>query len=183
MVQCLATGKDDPWLIYGKEHYFKAQKRPVLLHYFNINDYFIEDVTIKTLEGVAHATINDKLIIGVKNEVWPIATDEFNKKYQSVEMDSVYLADEQMDDILIKSDSQIYRITKDNIGKCPVCFAIATIVDVVQLIDQVKVQTRWGEFLAKCGDYLLINSFDDYYICDAEIFDITYRKLESRKLD
>jgi hypothetical protein len=67
------------------------------------------------------------------------------------------------------------KITSDNIGRFGICVTSdSVVVDAVKLIDRVKVRTSWGDFLAKKGDYLLVNNIKDYYICDGEIFNKTY---------
>lgn len=187
-VKLLKAGEDNPFTIFGREKFFKAKKKQVYFRYINIKDYFSEDVTIKTLEGLVTATSEDKVIIGVKNEIWPISTSLFRQKYIEVTEENrpdaraheECLSDRYIDDygITIQSEFKLLRITKDSIGECGICLASdRAVVQAIKLKERVKVRTQWGDLLAKKGDYLLVNEVNDYYICDEEIFDLTYEPL------
>jgi phosphoglycolate phosphatase len=180
-IRLFVTGEDDPYAIYGRESFVKAQKKKIYLRYLDISDYFKEDVTIKTLEGVATANVHDKIIIGIKNEIWPVKNDLFERKYLKVEDKTTECFSEKfMDDygMAIQSDNGMMRITKANIQEFNVCLTKdEAFVDAIKLRERIKVRTVWGEFTAKKGDYLLVNSIDDYYICDEAIFNETYTLL------
>jgi Exopolyphosphatase-related proteins len=65
-VKLLVTGANNPYEEFGKEKFFKAKKRKCYYRYIELRDHFQEDVSIKTLEGLATASMKDKVIIGVK---------------------------------------------------------------------------------------------------------------------
>ena len=178
-VRLLVTGKDDPFALFGHDKFFRAKKKQIYLRYLCLHDYFADEiVTIKTLEGIVTAAKDDKVIIGVKNEVWPISSELFLQKYQTVHDNKINcLSDSQIDEygISLQSDSKILRITKNNITDFNVCLTSdGAEVYALKLNEIVKVRSSWGDFLAKKGDYLLINNMNDYYICDQEIFELTY---------
>ncbi|MCX7711818.1 MAG: DHH family phosphoesterase [Clostridia bacterium] len=180
-VRLLQTGKDNPYDIFSRDKLFRAKKKKICLRFLDIRDYFKEDVAVKTLEGTATASVKDKVIIGVKNDIWPISSETFEKKYQVVDhKNTKCLSDGYLDEygVSIQSDSMLLRITKDNIHEFKICMTVEeSMVDAVKLYEKVKVRTVWGDFLGKRGDYLLINSLEDYYICDGEIFKQTYDKI------
>lgn len=177
-VKLLRNGLHDPYEAYGLNKFFKAKKKKNFFRYIDIADYFEENVSVKTLEGLATATIEDKVIIGVKNEIWPISKETFNRKYLLVDNNSENcISDEYLDEygIVIHSDSKIIKFTKENISQCKICqTSDNTVVHAVKLNEKVKIRTLWGDFLGKKGDYLIVNSKDDYYICDGDIFHKTY---------
>lgn len=181
-VQLLINGKDDPMNIFPKSQFFKARKRKIYLRYFNVSDYFEENVTIKTLEGLETATINDIVIIGVANEVWPISAEVFDKKYIQIEdKETKCYSDDALDEygITIVSNAKLLRITKDNIKQFNVCLTNDDVVmSVIKLNEIVKVRSNWGDYLAKKGDYLIYDNINDYYICDKDIFEKTYEIVE-----
>ncbi len=180
-IRLLKTGTDDPFEIYGKGFFFKAKKKKIYLRYIDICDFFNETVTVKTLEGVTVASPKDKVIIGVKNEIWPVAPKVFERKYETVDGDGIECISEAfLDDygITVQSDTNVLRINKDNIKDCKVCLTSDdAFVQGIKLNMRIKVRTGWGDLFGKAGDYLLINSIDDYYICDADIFHQTYEIL------
>ncbi|HHU52040.1 MAG TPA: hypothetical protein GXZ36_09505 [Firmicutes bacterium] len=179
-VKLLTVGKDNPFTVYGRDKFIKVKKKQVYFRYIKISDYFTEDVTIKTLEGLVTATVEDRVIIGAHNEIYPISTDLFAKKYIEIKEEVACLSDRYIDDygITVQSDHKLLRITKENINECGICLTVdQTIVDAMRLEERVKVRTHWGDFLAKKGDYLLVNDLNDYYICDEEIFNQTYEPL------
>ncbi|MDP4093862.1 MAG: DHH family phosphoesterase [Bacillota bacterium] len=177
-VRLLKTGLDNPFEIFGNDRFFTARKQRFCLRYLNIRDYFQEGVIIKTLEGTASATISDKVIIGVKNEIWPVSSELFNRKYTRVEGKNLNcLSDAYLDEygVIIQSDSKLIRINSKNIRDLGVCMTTdEAVVRALKLSEKVKVRTVWGDFIGKKQDYLLVNSIDDYYICDEEIFNLTY---------
>lgn len=177
----LEVSKDDPYQIYGQDNFFKAQKKTNYLRYLDLGDYFDGEITVKTLEGVEIATPDDKLIIGLKNEVWPINKSRFAEIYEKVKDENIEPdSDKFMDDygITLHSESKVHKISKENIEEYNICKTCDDVqVDAMQLNENVKIRTSWGDQTGKVGDYLLVIDLDDYYICAQELFDTIYRRL------
>ncbi|MCK8816864.1 DHH family phosphoesterase [Natroniella sulfidigena] len=177
----LETAKDDPYQIYGEEAFFRAQKKSNYFRYLNIGDYFEENIRVKTLEGIEEASYEDKLIIGMKNEVWPIDEVKFKERYEIIDDQEVTaVSDRFVDDygITLQSLDKTYRITKDNIKEHNICRSLDNnVVDVMQLEENMKIRTSWGDLFGRVGDYLLVIDLSDYYIIKEEIFDLSYEVL------
>ncbi|MFP4660790.1 MAG: DHH family phosphoesterase [Halanaerobiales bacterium] len=180
-VRFLHVGQDDPYMLYDEASIVEAKKKKINLRYLKLAELFEDVVTIKTLEGVVTANPSDIVIIGMESEVWPVSSDLFNLKYRIVREEIEHcISDEYIDEfgITLQSETKIHRITKDNIDQYKVCVTTdQAVVNVVRLKEKVKVRSSWGDFNGKEGDYLMINSVDDYYICNREIFDQTYNIL------
>ncbi len=180
-LRLLVTSKDNPYQIYGQDKFFKAKKKSNFLRYLNLGDYFSNEVTVKTLEGVETASPEDKLIIGLKNEVWPITTARFNERYEIVNDKTIEAdCDKLMDDygVTLHSEVKTHKITKDNIEEYNICKSCDNvIVDAMKLEENIKVRTSWGDQTGRVGDYLIVIDLDDYYIFAQDLFDLSYQIL------
>lgn len=179
----LKTGEDNPLYVFGEQEFIQYRKKQYRLRYLQISDHFHENIVVKTLEGVAEASLDDLVIIGLKNEVWPVSKEYFAKNYNSIapENDMGCLSDNYIDDygISLQSENSMLKITRDSIADFPVCCPKETsTVKACKLNQTLKVRTKWGDFLGKVGDYLIYQDINDYYICDEEIFLLTYGKVQ-----
>ncbi|MFP4015827.1 MAG: DHH family phosphoesterase [Halanaerobiales bacterium] len=177
-IRFLQVGQDNPYVLYSEDDIVEAKKKKIYLRYLELEELFDEEVTIKTLEGVVSAKPSDIVIIGIESEIWPVSAELFSLKYKVLDDEIGHcVSDEYIDEfgITLQSESKFYRITKENINKCKVCVTTdQAIVKAIQLTEKVKVRSSWGDFNGKKGDYLMINSLEDYYICNREIFEQTY---------
>ncbi len=80
--------------------------------------------------------------------------------------------------ITLQSLSKSHKITRDNISDCGICRVIDDfVVDAIQLKENVRVRTSWGDLSGRPGDYLIVIDMDDYYVHEEEIFKVTYEIL------
>ena len=180
-VKLLRTGLDDSFSIYGEDRFFNATKKQYYLRYLKISDYFTDRVTMKSLEGREVADPDDLLMVGHKNQIWPIKQEKFKELYELCSDKRVpCLSDSTADGYgcRLQSTTKEERFTPDEIRKFEACWPRDNMtVRAMELDSDVVVRTSWGDLYGKKGDYLIYRSFDDYYICDGEVFHLTYQSV------
>lgn len=182
MQKFLVVGIDDPYLIFDCCSFLKAKKKFNFYRYLDVAEYFGEAIILETIEGKATATLTDMIIFGVKGELWPLTKEDFQKRYCCYNGNRQCVSDGRINKtgVLIKSNAREYLITEVELRNFKVCYpSDLTVVDVLQLPEAIRLETAWGVYQAKQGDYLLINSSTDYYICDQEIFKLTYELINT----
>lgn len=77
-------------LLYGFKHNFKLLPKWVVENYEKgiINTITDNEFLVKTLEGTMQATINDYLVKGVNDELYPCKIDIFEKTYELVKSEN-----------------------------------------------------------------------------------------------
>ena len=173
------AGKDDPTIILGESNFLSYAKREYTLRFFPVNNYFSENVDVKTLEGLAEATPEDIVVIGLKGEIWPVSKEYFSNNYNIVDgYQGECLSDNYLDNygVTLQSETKAIRVTREESSTFQVCSPKkGKHIRACELNNPTKVRTKWGDFSGKAGDYLIYHSKEDYYICDGEIFHLTYQ--------
>lgn len=181
MQKFLVVGIDNPYMIFERCSCLKAKKRLNFYRYLDVAEYFGEVICLETLEGEATATLTDMIIFGVKGELWPLTKEDFRQRYRCYDGNRECVSDGRISQsgVLIKSHTREYLITEAELRTFKICYpSELTVVDALQLPEAIRLETVWGVYQAKQGDYLLINSSADYYICDQEIFKLTYELID-----
>jgi hypothetical protein len=88
------------------------------------------------------------------------------------------LSDNYLDNygVTLQSETKAIRVTREESSTFQVCSPKkGKHIRACELNNPTKVRTKWGDFSGKTGDYLIYHSKEDYYICDGEIFHLTYQ--------
>ena len=174
----LRTGEDDPLRLLAERSFSSHVKRDYALRFFKVRNYFDDPIHIKTLEGMAAAEPEDFVVIGMKSEIWPMTAEYFSSHYSVVDDTSGgCLSDSHIDTygIRLQSETKSVHITRESVHELGICSPVkGKPIRAIELTRPTKVRTRWGDFNGKVGDYLIYHDKSEYYVCDREIFLITY---------
>ncbi|MGL5438111.1 MAG: DHH family phosphoesterase [Lachnospiraceae bacterium] len=184
----LEIGKDKADILQMKRY----RKKPVTVGYVILTDLYPEgtEVTIRTLEGdaVFIVTAATYLMVGIKGEVYPIATNKFQRSYQVLEEEFSFPA-ELVDDRFYAPTirERLYGRTLDLHPHIRACRALEqSMIYARPLKRNTKVFYTSvyidGYMFGRPGDYLAARCDDpkDIYVIEARIFDLTYELLDKQ---
>lgn len=140
------------------------------------------DITIRTLEGDLHFTVNADtyIMIGVKGEIYPIAKEKFEASYRKLE-EKYTLELEYGPKAIIQNSGREYRLM-DYARSCE--STGTSMIYARKLTDHgVKIFTKWDRnsyMLGEPGDYIAAryDDPDDVYVIENQIFDKTYSEVQ-----
>lgn len=178
----LEEGKDKPLELWGEHAFGQAYKKLYKVRYFDLSTAFDEDkyIKVKTLEGSVDVKCDNMLIFGPKGEAYPIHKDLFETRYSLVSDplgNEIAVCDYRLDSygISLTDGETTINITNEYLLTMRVAETTSeTLVKFKKFPQAIKVRCNWGDLFIKKNGYLVYINDDNYYLCDEEVFEITY---------
>lgn len=167
----------------------KYKKRKLMIGYVLLTDIYEEgtDVTVRTLEGDAAFRVSGetRLMVGVQGETYPISEKKFSSSYKTLcvpfRFDPAFIKDRFYAPTV---RDKLYEKTVQLEPYIRACEPLGEAFIYAQPLERdSKVFTKWyteGYMYGRAGDYLAARSDDlsDIYVINADIFDLTYERIE-----
>lgn len=185
-LQFYEEGKDDVLRLFGEENFDKVKKKHYNVRYITLSEHFDkkEVVNIRTLEGTVQVPSNAKIVLGAKGEIYPIKEETFNTRYRPLkDKRGKALCDETFNGygITLNSKDKVIKFSEKDLLGLP----LAETTDDAEVFAKkvtggIKVRTGWGDLYMKNRGYLVYISKDNYYLCDEEVFHLTYQTTDNK---